>query len=70
VRVIPQPPPPRGNIHAAPEREDAAGRGHPPGAHSRLALTGIIMEIYTDSRDPAQRDALSRLYGLLTEAQD
>ena len=27
-------------------------------------------EIYTDTGDPAQRDALSRLHGLLDEAQD
>jgi integrase len=35
--------------------------------HTRISTT---LEIYTDSGDPAQRDALSRLHGLLDEAQD
>jgi integrase len=35
--------------------------------HTRISTT---LEIYTDTGDPAQRDALSRLHGLLDEAQD
>jgi integrase len=35
--------------------------------HTRISTT---LEIYTDTGDPAQRDALSRLHGLLGEAQD
>ena len=35
--------------------------------HTRISTT---LEIYTATGDPAQRDALSRLHGLLDEAQD
>lgn len=35
--------------------------------HTRISTT---LEIYTDTGDPAQRDALSRLHGLLDEAHD
>jgi integrase len=35
--------------------------------HTRISTT---MEIYTQTDDPAQRDALSRLHGLLDEAKD
>jgi integrase len=35
--------------------------------HTRISTT---LEIYTHTDDPAQRDALSRLHGLLDEAQD
>jgi hypothetical protein len=35
--------------------------------HTRISTT---LQIYTDTGDPAQRDALSRLHGLLDEAQD
>ena len=35
--------------------------------HTRISTT---LEIYTDTGDSAQRDALSRLHGLLDEAQD
>ena len=35
--------------------------------HTRISTT---LEIYTDTSDPAQRDALSRLHGLLDKAQD
>ena len=35
--------------------------------HTRISTT---LEIYTDTGDPAQRDALSRLHGLLDGAQD
>jgi hypothetical protein len=35
--------------------------------HTRISTT---LEIYTGTDDPAQREALSRLHGLLDKAQD